>query len=157
LNGAREGRFDQECVGFAPGSATTVTPADFNGDRAPDLAVPHRDGGQSFIYLNDGEGGFEGRRPFGPPDAAIRSAKAAGVNGDHVLDLVAIDERSGSAIFYGGPDVTDGSAEPLGETEAVPYAIEIPALRDPALQSDSDNQAGMSRAPCRTRHTSIKS
>jgi hypothetical protein len=39
-----------------PGSATTIKSADFNRDGRPDLAVPHRDGGQSLIYLNDGKG-----------------------------------------------------------------------------------------------------
>ena len=48
---------------------TTITAADFNGDGTLDLAVPHRDGGQSHIYLNDGSGGFQERMPFGPPDA----------------------------------------------------------------------------------------
>ncbi|HSG47207.1 MAG TPA: VCBS repeat-containing protein, partial [Longimicrobiales bacterium] len=71
--GVGGGRFADECVGFARGSATTVTPADFNRDGALDLAVPYRDGGQSYIYLNDGAGGFADRLPFGPPDAAIRS------------------------------------------------------------------------------------
>lgn len=126
--GVGEGRFDQDCDGVAQGSATTITPADFNGDGTPDLAVPHRDGGQSFIYLNDGHGGFGERRPFGPPDAAIRSAQAADLNGDHVMDLVVIDERTGAAIFFGRPDNTYGSAEPLGDTDATPYAIAVADL-----------------------------
>lgn len=126
--GAEGGRFQEECVGFAQGSATTITPADFNSDGATDLAVPHRDSGQSFIYLNDGKGGFDERRPFGPDDAAIRSAKAADLNGDRVLDLVVIDERSGPAIFFGRPDVTFGPPEPLGNAEAAPYAIEVADL-----------------------------
>ncbi|WP_308367767.1 MULTISPECIES: VCBS repeat-containing protein [unclassified Microbulbifer] len=79
--GIDDGRFDEKCVGFAQGSATTITTADFNNDGALDLAVPHRDEGQSYIYLNDTQGGFEERRPFGPPDAEIRSAKAADLDG----------------------------------------------------------------------------
>jgi hypothetical protein len=123
--GVEGGRFDDECVGFARGSATTITPADFNEDGALDLAVPHRDGGQSFIYLNDGEGGFEDRRPFGPPDAAIRSAGAADFDGDGVVDLVVIDERSGPALFRGRAGGTYTLAEPLGTSEATPYALAV--------------------------------
>ncbi len=126
--GAPGGRVDEACVGFASGSATTITPADFNHDGAPDLVVPHRDGGQSFIYLNDGKGGFEERLPFGPPNATIRSAKAADFDGDGILDLAVIDERSGPAVFRGAPDGTFGPAEPLGSSRARPYAITVDDL-----------------------------
>jgi hypothetical protein len=95
--GVKGGRFDDECVAFAEGSATTITPADFNNDGTLDLAVPHRDGGQSVMYLNDGKGDFEQKRPFGPPDAAIRSAEAADLDADGILDLIVIDERFGPA------------------------------------------------------------
>jgi hypothetical protein len=123
--GVEGGRFDDECVGFALGSATTITPADFNDDGAPDLAVPHRDGGQSFIYLNNGEGGFEDRRPFGPPDATVRSAKAADFDEDRFLDLIVIDERSGPALLWGRADGTFAPAEALGTSEATPYALHV--------------------------------
>ena len=53
------GGFDAPCVEVTQGSATTITPADFNGDGAPDLVVPHRDGGQSYIYMNDASGAFD--------------------------------------------------------------------------------------------------
>lgn len=118
------GGFRSECEPVAEGSATTITAADLDGDGMADLVVPHRDGGQSFVYLNDGEGAFVERRPFGPADAAIRSARAADLNGDGLVDLAVIDERSGPAIFYGGPDLTFGPAEPLGDSDAVPYAIQ---------------------------------
>jgi hypothetical protein len=126
--GIEGGRFSPECVGFASGSATTITPADFNGDGAVDLAVPHRDGGQSFVYLNNGVGGFSERRPFGPADAMIRSAKAADLNGDQIRDLVVIDERSGAAILWGRADGTYAGTEPLGDTDATPYAIAMADL-----------------------------
>jgi len=119
------GGFRPECEAVAEGSATTITARDFDGDGTPDLAVPHRDGGQSFIYLNDGAGGFPQRRPFGPSDAAIRAAKAADLNGDGVLDLAVIDQQTGPAVFYGGPGVTFEAGEPLGDTGAVPYAIQV--------------------------------
>jgi hypothetical protein len=122
------GGFQPECRAFYEGSATTITPADVNGDGAIDLVVPHRDGGQSWIHLNDGSGGFGERRAFGPADAAIRGAKAADFDGDGILDLVVIDERAGPAILYGGPEVTFGAPEPLDAADATPYAIQVADL-----------------------------
>jgi len=126
--GVEGGSFSTDCVPFAEGSATTITPADFNGDGFPDLVVPHRDGGQSFVYLNDGRGTFVERRPFGPPDAVIRSAEPADLDGDGVMDLVVIDERTGPAIFRGRSDGTFSSAEGLGVFAATPYAIAVADL-----------------------------
>lgn len=40
-------------------SATTIAVGDINGDAWPDLVIPHRDGGQSYLFVNDGKGGFE--------------------------------------------------------------------------------------------------
>jgi len=126
--GVQGGRFAEECVAFTRGSATTITSADFNGDGSPDLAVPYRDVGQSFIYLNDGKGGFQERRPFGPPDAAIRSAEPADLDGDGVMDLVVIDERTGPAIFWGRADGTYSAAEALGTPGVTPYAVAVADL-----------------------------
>ncbi len=123
--GVNGGRFDEACASFAEGSATTITPADFNRDGAVDLAVPHRDGGQSFLYLNDGKGAFRERRPFGPPDASIRSAEAVDFDEDGVLDIVAIDERTGPTIFWGHSDGTFPRMLPLDGSKATPYALAI--------------------------------
>jgi hypothetical protein len=126
--GVGEGRFSTSCTGFSRESATGVTPADFNGDGWVDLAVPHREGAQSHIYLNSGAGGFEQRIPFGPPDAAIRTARAADLNGDAVLDIVVIDQRRGPAIYPGRLDGSYGAARPLGDAAPTPYAIELSDL-----------------------------
>jgi len=126
--GVGGGAFAAECIGFAEGSATTISPADFDGDGVLDLAVPHRDGGQSYIYLNDGAGGFGQRRPFGPPDAEIRSAEAADFDGDGILDLAVIDERNGPALLRGRPDGTYASGEPIGSAAVRPYAITVADL-----------------------------
>jgi hypothetical protein len=128
--GVQGGRFADECTAISQGSATTIRPADVNGDGALDLVVPHRDGGQSVIYLNDGKGGFAESRPFGPPDAAIRSAEPIDLDGDGVLDLVVIDERSGPGVFWGRADGSYSAVEPLGESggETRPYALAVADL-----------------------------
>jgi hypothetical protein len=119
------GRFDSECIGFSQESATTITVADFDSDGDLDLAVPHREGGQSYIYLNDGAARFGERQPFGPADAAIRKAEAADLNHDGLLDLVVIDERKGAALYRG--QVGGGFAEAIavGAPVATPYALAV--------------------------------
>jgi hypothetical protein len=115
-----------DCVAISQGSATTIRPADVNGDGAIDLVVPHRDAGQSYIYMNDGKGGFGERRPFGPASASIRSAEPADLNGDGLIDLAVIEERpGGAAILWGRRDGTWTAAEPLGTGKAVPYALAV--------------------------------
>jgi hypothetical protein len=126
--GIGEGRFAEECSVVSTASATTITTADFNGDGAPDLVVPFRDGGQSYVHLNDGRRGFEERVPFGPPDATIRAAEALDADGDGVLDLAVIDERAGPALYLGraGGGFDDG--RPLGPSGLHPYAIHVADL-----------------------------
>ena len=46
------------------------------------------------------------RVPFGPPDARIRIAEAADLDGDGRLDIVAIDEKRGTAVYFGQKDGT---------------------------------------------------
>jgi hypothetical protein len=87
------------------------------------LIVPHRDGGQSYVYLNDGKGGFAKRVPFGPADAAIRVSEAADFNGDGLLDIVAIDERLGAFIYFGERDARFSAAVPVARTK--PYALAV--------------------------------
>jgi hypothetical protein len=119
------GRFDADCIAFSHESATTITPADFNRDGAIDLAVPHREGGQSYVYLNDGHAGFAKRVPFGPPDAAIRVAEAADLNGDGLIDIVAIDERRGGFVYFNQPDGTFSAGVAFGNSKIVPYALAV--------------------------------
>ena len=122
------GQFNADCLGFSNESATTITPADFNRDGLPDLAVPHREGGQSYIYLNDEDSAFTERIPFGPVDAAIRSAEVSDFNGDGVLDIVVIDVRNGPAVLLGSQDGTFGSPTPLGGSDPTPYALHVADL-----------------------------
>ena len=122
-----EGRFDGECEPFSDAPATTITPADFDRDGRIDLAVPHRDGGQSHVYLNDGDATFANSRrvPFGPPDAHIRMVEAADLDGDGMLDIVAIDERRGVSAYFGRPDGTFSPGVAIAPATPTPYALAV--------------------------------
>jgi hypothetical protein len=98
LNDGR-GRFPR-CHAFSTESATTVAAGDINGDGFPDLVVLHRDGGQSYIYINDGHGGFTERHPFGPANAETRSIALGDLNGDGKLDIIIGDQARGGAFIY---------------------------------------------------------
>ncbi len=119
------GRFDADCVAFSRESATTITPADMNGDGRIDLVVPHRDGGQSHVYLRDAGRELHFRAiPFGPATASIRMTAAADLNGDGRLDLVAIDERHGASLYYAaGEGYLAGQA--LSGKTPTPYALTV--------------------------------
>lgn len=126
------GKFDNQCIPFAPYPATTITAADINHDGWLDLVVPHRDGGQSYVYLASPGGKFsEARRiPFGPPDAEIRAAEVADFNGDGLPDIVAIDAsenaaRRGVVIFYGKPGGGFDPAVRIEDGERWPYALAV--------------------------------
>jgi hypothetical protein len=119
------GKFDADCIAFSHESATTITSADVNRDGFVDLIVPHREGGQSHVYLNDGKAGFSKRLPFGPPDASIRVAAPTDLDGDGLADIVAIDERRGTFIFLGQQGGTFGTGLPLGESKPTPYALAV--------------------------------
>ena len=119
------GKFDSDCIAFSHESATTIAPADFNGDGFIDLAVPNRDGGQSYVYLNDGKANFPKRIPFGRPDATMRVAVAADLTGSGRMDIVAIDEQRGTSIYFNQPDGTFSAAVPLGTVKAAPYALAV--------------------------------
>jgi hypothetical protein len=123
----KAGRFDAECVAFSRESATTIAAADFDGDGSIDLAVPHRDGGQSRVYLAGPRGRFSAARtiPFGPPNAAIRMSEAADLDGDGLLDLVTIDERTGPAIYFGQRGGSFSAAVNAGGAKPTPYALAV--------------------------------
>ena len=119
------GKFDTDCMAFSHESATTITPADFNGDGFVDLAVPNRDGGQSYVYLNDGKANFSKHIPFGPPDATIRMVAAADLTGSGRVDIVAIDDEHRGTFYFHRPDGTFSAAVPLGTVKATPYALAV--------------------------------
>jgi hypothetical protein len=126
------GHFDSNCLPLAHYPATTITTGDLNRDGFIDLVVPHRDDGQSYVYLGGPARSYSDARriPFGPSDAEIRMAVAADLDGDGFLDVVAIDERKGVARYMGRPGQTFAVGVPIAGAERVPYALAVADLED---------------------------
>jgi hypothetical protein len=124
------GRFSATCESFADYSATTITPADVNHDGKIDLVVPHRDGGQSYVYLNGGNASFSAARrvPFGSSDGTVRMAVAGDFDEDGFVDLVLIDdEHKKVEICYGTK--AGGFAPATGlDVGQSPYALTVADL-----------------------------
>ena len=141
-----EGKFPQDCLLFSKESATTITAADLNRDGAVDLIVPHRDRGQSQIYLNSGSRPAPTFRrvPFGPADAAIRMSRATDLDRDGSIDLVAIDEKRGLFAFFGQGGPVMSAPVPIGERGRTPYAL---AIADLDLDGAPDIIVGHVKAP----------
>jgi hypothetical protein len=121
------GRFDADCIPFARYPATTITPADMNHDERVDLVVPHRDGGQSYVYLANPDGSVSDadRIPFGPSDATIRMTEVADFNADGLPDIVAIDERTGVSLYFGQKGGRFSPAFSVADRTRVPYALAV--------------------------------
>jgi hypothetical protein len=105
-------------------SATTIVAADFDGDGAIDLFVPHRDVGQSVILWNDGKGNFT-PTDFGDAKTAARAAAAGDLNGDRLPDIVLGDERRGTFVCLNLGHRRFGEPAQLAPKQRVPYAIAI--------------------------------
>ena len=88
------------CTSLSGESATTIAAADMDGNGSIDLIVPHRDRGQSYLFLNDGAGQFAAKLPVGPADASTRAVATGDLNGDGRPDLVMGDELRGGAHVY---------------------------------------------------------
>lgn len=140
------GKFDAECIPFATEPATTITAADFNRDGLIDLLVPHRNGGQSRLYLGAKGADLTKLRsvPFGPATATTRIAEAADLNGDGFMDVVSIDEQSGVAVYLGKGDATFAAPHAVGDTAVVPYAL---AVADLNADGNVDFVVGNVRSP----------
>lgn len=123
----RKGGFPS-CQPLPTESATIIVAADFDGDRAVDLFVPHREGGRSIILWNDGKGNFSEATNVGPADTAARVAAAGDLNGDGRPDLVVCDEKKRSTFVYlNSGDRRFGEPVTLS-SQRTPYAVAIADL-----------------------------
>jgi len=127
-----KGQFGADCISFAPYPATTIATADFNKDGFVDLIVPHRDSGQSYIYIGSQDHSYTDnyRIPFGPADATIRVAAAADFNGDNLPDIVTVDEYKGVHLYFGQKDQSFSAGLSLADAKVVPYALTIADLNN---------------------------
>lgn len=107
-------------------SATIIVAADLDGDGKIDLLVPHRDGGKSLIFWNDGTGKFSAAPvPVGPKVSNARAAAAADIDGDGIIDLAVGDAKTGLFIYRGEGRRTFAEPFPLGEKSGAPYSIGV--------------------------------
>jgi hypothetical protein len=110
-------------------SATSIVAADFDGDGAIDLFVPHRDGGQSYVLWNDGKGHFPTWTKVGPANAWIRMGAAGDLDGDGWPDLAIIDERlKATFVIFNRGGRQFGKPVRLPGPERPPYCVAIADL-----------------------------
>ena len=89
------------CTPLATQSATIIIASDLDGDGHVDLFVPHRDGGQSLIFWNDGSGTFTAAGvPIGAAHVSVRAAAAADIDGDGKDDLVMGDLGTKRVVVF---------------------------------------------------------
>ncbi|MFM7751938.1 MAG: FG-GAP repeat domain-containing protein, partial [Opitutaceae bacterium] len=110
-------------------SATIIVAADLDGDGKVDLFVPHRDGGRSLIFWNDGSGRFPAPpEPVGPAESTIRAAVAADLDGDGIPDLAVGDARTGLFIHRGLGGRKFAAPAAIGGKSGAPYSIGVADL-----------------------------
>jgi hypothetical protein len=124
----RKGALQTPCRSIPAPSATTIVPADFDRDGKIDLAIPHRDGGQSHIYFNNGQAGFQRKAPFGTATGEARTAAAGDLNGDGWPDLVVGDLIKGTQVYLNDGNGALTQPFPLGDVKRTTYAIAIADL-----------------------------
>ena len=132
------------CTPLATQSATIIVAADLDGDGFIDLLVPHRDGGQSLIFWNDGKANFGKPAPFGPAHVQIRAAAAADMNGEGRKDIVVGDEKNGLFLYINNGKRKFAEAVALGDKSVAPYSI---GLADMDRDGKIDIVVGNYQAP----------
>jgi hypothetical protein len=114
------------CTALATQSATIIVASDLDGDGHVDLFVPHRDGGQSLIFWNDGHGAFATPpTTVGGPQSSARAAATADIDGDGIKDLVVGDEKDGLFLIRGRGARAFATPTMLGDRPMSPYSIGI--------------------------------
>ena len=133
------------CEVLSGESATTIAAGDLTGDGAVDLFVPHRDGGQSYLFVNDGDGGFEERHAIGPRRSATRAVTLGDLNGDGLLDIIVGDQVGGGVWLYiNRGDASFEEPRAIGDRDDNVYAL---AVADLDGDGDEDVVVGNARAP----------
>jgi hypothetical protein len=112
-----------------------VAAADFDRDGDIDLAVPFRDGGQSFVFYNDGHARFDTRVAFGPDTAAVSAAAVGDLTGDGWPDLVVGDQNVGLFVY-----LNDGH----GMLESA-LQVELGGIQAPRSLAIADRQSDRDR------------
>ncbi len=125
LNDGRGNFKDSDCIEIRSESASTIVPADFDNDGFVDLAIPHRDAGQSKVFYNDGKAGFTRTSVFGSAKSSSRAAAFGDLNGDGWNDLIVGDERVGLFVYLNNEKGGLTEGKPFGEKSLVPYAISV--------------------------------
>ncbi len=124
----QKGQFPS-CDPISTGSATSIVAADFDGDGALDLFVPHRDGGQSIVLWNNGKGSFNSSTKVGPAAVWTRMAATGDFDGDGRLDLAVIEERQKAAFTIRNLGQRRfGQFEKLPGAAREPYAVAVSDL-----------------------------
>src|SRR5215467_8517975 len=117
------------CQPLPTESATSIVAADFDGDGALDLFVPHRDGGQSIVLWNDGKGHFPTSTKVGTAKGWIRMGAAGNLDGDGRPDLAITDERlKATFIIFNRGGRQFGEPIRLPGPERPPYCLAIADL-----------------------------
>ena len=112
-----------KCTALPTQSATIIVAADLDGDGFIDLLIPHRDGGQSVIFWNDGKANFSKPTNFGPAHSSIRAAASADMNGDGKKDIVVGDEKGGLFLYINSGKRQFTEPILLGNKQDSPYSI----------------------------------
>jgi hypothetical protein len=138
------GRFDT-CGVLSRDSATTIAAGDLTGDGHVDLFVPHRDGGQSYLHVNDGTGTFSESRAVGAAESATRAVALGDLDGDGHADIVLGNQIEGGTWWYRNEGAgTFAAPRRLGPEADVAYSLVVADLDG---DGDQDVVIGNAGAP----------